>query len=119
VAMAASRIAVPEVDLARIRRYCEGRVPAHVRDQVRLEVDVRGTAVTIVECRAPWKPEFGPVWTRLPVARLRFVAASGVWTLNWRDRNEAWHRYTRIEPSKHLDALLADTAPDPTAIFWG
>jgi hypothetical protein len=110
---------LPELDVARIRRYCEGRVPFHLRDRVRIELEVRGRSVTIVECRAPWTPEIGPQWTRLPIARLRHVKSRGTWMLDCCDRNLRWHRYDRVEPSPHVDPLLAEIEADPTAIFWG
>jgi hypothetical protein len=42
---------VPETDVARVQRWCRGRLPEQVRDQVRIEVDVAEHYVTIVECR--------------------------------------------------------------------
>lgn len=67
---------LPELDLARIQRYCDGRVPTRLRDQIRIELEVRGRAVTILECRAPWTPAIGPQWMRFPIARLRHVLLS-------------------------------------------
>ena len=103
--MSATKSVLPEIDLAKIRRYAEGRVPAHLRHQVRVEIEVTGCAVTI--------------WTRFPIARLRFSPTASAWTLFWRDRNSAWHRYQRTEPAPFVDPLLAEIAADPTAIFWG
>jgi len=114
-----SRTALPELDLARIQRFCDGHVPRHLLDKIRIEMEVQGRAVTILECRPPWSPEIGPEWTRLPVARLRHVAARRVWELFWCDRNLRWHRYDRIKPSRHVEALLAEIDADPTSIFWG
>lgn len=111
--------ALPELDLARIQRYCNGRVPARLRDQIRIELEVRGRSVTILECRPPWTPAIGPEWTRMPVARLRYLAGRSVWLLDWRDRNERWHLYDDIEPSRHVEPLLAEIEKDPTSIFWG
>jgi hypothetical protein len=45
---------VPELHLRVILRWCQQRVPAHVRDQVRVEHHVRGRNVTIVERRPPF-----------------------------------------------------------------
>ena len=117
--MATTKTALPELDLARIRRYCQARVPARLSDQIRIEVDVSGRSVTIMECRAPWKPEFGPDWTRFAIAQLRHVQAHRVWALYWRDRNSSWHRYDRVGPAEHVEPLLAEIEADPTSIFWG
>jgi hypothetical protein len=110
---------VPDLDLARIRRYCVERVRAHVAHLVRLELDVDRGLVTILECRPPWSPEMGPAWTRFPIARLRFTASRGEWTLYSRDRNLAFHRYAWIGPTPDVTVLLAEIEADPTIIFWG
>lgn len=81
--------AVPELDLARIQRYCDGRVPSHLHDKIRIELEVH------------------------------YLAARGVWLLDWRDRNLRWHRYDLIKPSAHVEPLLAEIEADPTSIFWG
>ena len=84
-----------------------------------MEVVVRGTSVTIVECRPPWRADLGPDWSRIPIAQLRYDPTRIAWALYWRDRNLRWHRYDRIAPVSHVDPLLAEIDADPTAIFWG
>jgi hypothetical protein len=51
---------IPELDLAKIRKYARRVVSPDIRDQIRMEVDIRGKTVTIVECRPPWREDFGP-----------------------------------------------------------
>jgi hypothetical protein len=109
----------PEIDVARVQRWCEAHVPERARHQVRLECEVDGSYLTIVERRAPWRADFGPDWTRLPVARLRYTKASEKWTLYWRDRNLRFHRYDHIKPSAHVAELIDEIDRDPTGIFWG
>ena len=117
--MASAAGALPELDVARVQRWCEGRVPEHARHQVRVECEVNGSYLTIVECRAPWRDDLGPGWTRLPVARLRYVKGSRTWALYWRDRNLRFHRYDRIKPSEKVSKLIDEIDRDPTHIFWG
>lgn len=112
-------MALPEIDVARIRRWCAARVLEAVRDQVRVEADVTDRHVTIVECRPPWRADFGPEWTRFPIARLRYTQASKQWSLNWRDRNLRFHEYDRVPPTGTVEDLLTEVDRDPTAIFWG
>jgi hypothetical protein len=64
----------------------------------------------------PWRADFGPEWSRLPIARLRYTKASRTWTLYWRDRNLRFHRYDRIEPSVNLSDLIRELDRDPTNI---
>lgn len=81
--------------MARVQRWCRGRVPERVRDEVRVEVDVADRHLTIVECRPSWRADMGAEWTRFPIARLRYVKAKGLWSLYWRDRNLRFHAYDR------------------------
>jgi hypothetical protein len=110
---------LPELDVARVQRWCAARVPERVRHQVRVECAVEARHLTIVERRAPWRGEAGPSWTSLPVARLRYAKTTKTWTLYWRDRSHRFHRYDRLPPSPHVDELLAEIDRDPTCVFWG
>ena len=110
---------LPELDVARVQRWCRARVPERVRDQVRVEVDVAPRHRTIVECRPPWRADVGPNWTRHPIARFRYTRSTGQWSLYWRDRNLRFHEYDRVAPTDRLEELLMELDLDPTAIFWG
>lgn len=110
---------LPELDVARVRRWCDNRVPEHVRGEVRVECEIASRYLTIVECRPPWRPDLGSDWTRFPIARLRYTKTSNQWSLYWRDRHLRFHLYDLIEPSPHVTALLQEIDCDPTAIFWG
>ena len=113
---------IPENDLARLRRWVDARnadLPERARGLIRYELDVTDRTVTIVECRPPWRPEYGPEWTRFPIARLRYTKTRGEWSLYWRDRNLEFHEYDLVDPTPHVDDLLAEIERDPTAIFWG
>lgn len=110
---------LPGLDVATICHYCEQRVPPHALHQVRIEAEVSDRSVTVVECRAPWREDYGPEWTRRGIARLRFTAKYHHWTLYWSDRNQRWHRYDPIGPSPDVLAMLDELDRDPTSIFWG
>ncbi|WP_276140859.1 DUF3024 domain-containing protein [Rhodococcus sp. T2V] len=110
---------LPELDIARVQRWCGARVPEHARHEVRLECEVAARHLTIVERRAPWCDDVGPEWTSLPIARLRYTKATRTWSLYWRDRNLRFHAYDRLAPSPHLKTLLTELDRDPTCIFWG
>jgi hypothetical protein len=110
---------LPELDIARVRRWCQQRVPAHARDQVRVECDIGSRHLTILESRPPWREGTSLEWTRFPIARLHYTQAAKTWTLYWRDRNLRFHRYDQLPPSPSIDDLLTEIDRDPTAIFWG
>ena len=107
----------PETDLAWIAKYCADKVPAHVRKEVRVELETRGRSVTIIDCRPPWDGGTGP-WSRLKVAQLRYRPESRDWTLHCRDRNEKWLDYLDGFSGTAAE-LLAEIDEDPTCIFWG
>lgn len=114
-------MSLPETDVARVRRWVteqNERIGSHI-DEMRVEMDVDSRAITILECRPPWREDFGPEWTRQEIARLRHTKATGVWTLYWPDRHSKFHRYESIEPTSNVEELLTEIDQDPTAIFWG
>lgn len=105
--------------VTQVERFCERRVPADMRDRVRLEFLVRGDSITIVERRRPWHPDYGPEWSSLKIAQFRYEPSRGEWSIYWRDRNERWFLYSEAASSRDLGQLLAEVESDPTGIFWG
>lgn len=111
-------MAIPEDDLLKIGRWCAERIPQHLLDQLRVECEATDRHVTIFESRPPWDGSDG-AWTQFPIARLRYTATTGQWSLYWRDRNLKFHEYKRKRPTKNVQSLLGfvDSFEDP--IFWG
>ena len=97
--------------------YCERRVPAHVRAEVRLEFQIKGERVTLVERRPPFRRK--GEWTTQAVAQFRRDQDTRHWVLYCADRNSRWHKYEGVRASKTLTPLLAEVDRNPTAIFWG
>lgn len=113
---------IPELDQHRITRWVEARndgLPDATRVKIHYEVDLTATTVTILECRPPWRPDYGPNWTRFPIARLRYTKTRRQWSLYWRDRNLRFHLYELASASSSVEDLLAELDRDPTGIFWG
>lgn len=108
---------IPETDIARIRRWCDGQVPRHLWDQVKVEADVEPRHVTIVEVRPPWDGVGDP--TRMPIARLRWTQSRTEWSLYWRDRNLKFHTYDRAQPTPHVQELLDLVGSRTDPIFFG
>lgn len=63
-------MALSELEKIRIEKlftdYCEQKIPLHIRDQIRIEFQIRGDEVSLFECRAPWRGE--DEWTSMKVA---------------------------------------------------
>jgi hypothetical protein len=116
-------VAIPEAIerevTKKVEAFCNRRVPAEWRDRIQLEWSVRGNAITIAERRPPWPEDFGPDWSLVKVAQLRFEPAARAWTLYCSDANGRWLRYGDAEPSNDIRSLLHEIDSDPTGIFWG
>jgi hypothetical protein len=110
---------VPRADVERIQRLCAGRVPAEHSDEVRVECEVDPRAVTVVEWRPPWREHFGPEWTRMPIARFRYVATTRLWTLYYHRHTSRWERYPLLGSTTRIEPLLNELELDPICVFWG
>ncbi len=113
---------VPEIDLARVRRFVNRRnneIPPGARHEIRIEMDVTPTSVTIVECRPPWRPEYGAEWTRhrWHGSVTRRPAVSGRSTGKTGTRRSTCT--TAFEPTPTVERLLTEIDADPMCIFWG
>ena len=112
-------LVLPATDVARIQELCDARVPPEAREHVRVELEQERHAVNIVEYRPPWREDYGPEWSRLPIARLRYVASKRLWTLYYHRYTGRWERYPLLGPSRRLADLLSEVAEDPICVFWG
>jgi hypothetical protein len=108
---------MPGTDLKRIERWCREQVPEHLSDQLRVKCEVGPSHVTIFETRPDWRG--GPDWLEVPIARLRYAAGTGQWTIYWRDRNLRFHGYDRKLPSKNVQSLLDHIGSREDPIFFG
>lgn len=102
----------------KVEEFCKKKVPPHMSKEVNFSYKIRGNGVTIFENRAPWH-ESMKEWTSMAVAQIRFNGKTGKWTLFCADRNDKWHEYYDMEPTKNIDKILEEIDGDPTGIFWG
>ena len=100
---------------AKLGAWCRARVPEHIRDGLRYEHSIRGSAATVFEVRPVW--DGSPGETRGKVVQIRFE--NDVFALYCCDRNGRWHFFEPFEPTKDLDAVLAEIEADRTGIFFG
>ena len=76
--------------------YIEGKIPAHVRDKVRLSYRFRGNTIILFEHRPAFRTP--DRWTDSTVAQFRYDPGGNNWTLYCADRNSRWHKYDDLEP---------------------
>jgi Protein of unknown function (DUF3024) len=98
--------------------FCEARVPVELRDKVRFEYGIRGTRITLRDCRPHWRDASQP-WSHMPVAQMRFDPEEHTWALFWADRNGKWILYDPLPPAKKLEDLIEEIDVDPHGAFWG
>jgi len=110
-------MSIPDIALAKIRRFCEHRTPPEFRNQMRLEATSRGNSVTVSDHRPFW--DTSDEWVSMKIAQLRYQPETQEWTLYWADSNSRWHRYDDLESTRDLDAVIAEIDEDPTCIFFG
>lgn len=111
-------VAIPELDAARVGRWCRERVPKHLWNELQVQCDITDRHITIVEVRPPWDGA-DELWTRFPIARPRYTATTGLWSLYWRDRHLRFHAYKRLPPSPSIGVLLDHIEHSGGTIFWG
>lgn len=109
-------MALPEVELARVRELLDLFCGARSGDSVRLEYHIRGNRVTLVESR----PLFidPSMLNSVNVAQFEFDVEQQVWTLYWYDRKNRRQPYPTGRNRDTLEKLLAEVGSDPTGIFW-
>jgi len=75
---------LPDLAIAKVKRFCDQKIPVHVRDQLVWEVDTRGRAIAIYERRPPWHPDDeNKEWTKREIAQFRYDPELFTWTLYW------------------------------------
>lgn len=114
-------VAFNELDLRRIERIvggvCRRRTRPEVAHELRLIYEVDGQSVVISEERPDWRDPAKRMLT--PVAKLRFVRTSGLWTLYWMRADLKWHAYQPAPPTADLATLVAVVDRDPYGAFFG
>jgi hypothetical protein len=66
--------------MRRVTELCERLGPPET-DRIRLTATVEANAIVVADERAPWDDSAGE-WTTTPVARLRWAATRGEWSLS-------------------------------------
>ena len=114
-------MAFSELELKRIEAvvgaFCQGRIPAHLHSELRIEYSVSGQFVLIEEVRPAWRDPGR--FTRTGVAKLRFVRTSGLWQLFWQRASLKWQSYEPLANSSELSALVREVDVDPYGCFFG
>jgi hypothetical protein len=85
----------------------DARVPPEACAKVRVEVERQRQTINIVERARRAAIDSGPEWSRLPVARLRYVGSKGPRTLSHLRRTGRWERYPLLGRAAASTTYLA------------
>ena len=114
-------MALSEIQRAQVTKrlavFCDARVPAAVRNKVRVGFRIKGNEVVLFEER----PDFHDPgdWREMVVAKFKYVRTQRHWRLYCQHRDLRWHEYEALAAARSFDRLLDEVATDPTGIFWG
>ena len=100
----------------KLGNYCEQKIPADVRDRIKLSYEFHGNSVILVESRLVFR---GEGWVHMKIAKFKYNSKDGTWELFWADRNDRWHSYFETGHEKNFQVLLDAVEEDATGIFWG
>lgn len=107
---------LPELDVARVRRYCDNRLRWWELDSTRVECEVGAEHLTIyIYFRMS---EAAEQWMKLAVARFDYSAGDRLWTLSWADRENRFHAYAAVDPAPSVGPLLEALDEDEEERFW-
>ena len=110
-------VLVQHIAHTRLGALCERRAPASGRAGLRLDLEFADNHVTLVESRP--RADDPASWQQLAIARFRYNAAAGTWTLLCPafGGKDAWRPYPAA-PTREFDRLVATLDEDTTGIFW-
>lgn len=102
----------------KLAAYCAQKIPADIRDRVRLDVELEGEKLTLIESRPHIRNH--ETWTHLPVAQFRYNQGSSTWSLYCPHLGnpEVWRPYP-AKPQHDLGQLIKLLDEDETGAFWG
>ncbi len=114
-------MAFNELDLKRIDKlvggFCQRRTRPKFAAELRLVYAIEGQSVVISEERPDWRDPAKRM--SRPLAKLRFVRTSGLWTLYWMRADLRWQRYEAAAASPDLARLAEVIDRDEYCCFFG
>jgi len=107
---------VPDTAIAAVRAPCDERLRDADHREVRLDVEVEESAISIIERHAPFMGV--GEWTATPLAQLR-LEDDGSWTMYATDDDDQWEPFFDVADHQPLEVLLTELTEDPSSYFWG
>ena len=114
-------MAFSDIELQRIKKrvggLCAQRTPAHLKDKLRFEYDIKKQNVFIYEIRPVWN---NPTeHTKYTFAKITYVKSQNIWKLYWKRASGKWKLYEPKDTDKDLGVLVREIDKDPFGCFFG
>ena len=107
---------IPDTAVDAVRSMCDERLRNADPEEIRLDVDVEESAISIIERHPPF-PAIGE-WTATALAQLR-LEEDDTWTLYVTDDDQGWELFFDVADHQPLEVLLEELTNDPSSYFWG
>jgi nicotinamidase-related amidase len=107
-----------QLAIKQIEKYCNTKLPEHVRNEIALKYELKGNTITLIESRPRWD-DASAVWIDMPIAKMKYDVKSMKWQLYCVLGNGKWIVYDDLEPQQDMQECLDEIEEDPTCIFWG
>jgi len=115
--MAFSEIEEKRID-SLVGALCRAKSPAKYRNELKYSYEIDGHAVSIWEERPRW--DNPTEWTKMGIARFRYIKAKREWKLYWMRRDLKWHSYDpEVSTAKSLEPLVRVVAEDKWGALFG
>lgn len=109
-------MALSEIESVRVHELLEVFCKERASDSVKLEYNIKGNRVTLVESRPLFIDPH--IWNSVNVAQFEFIPELRTWILYWYDRKNRRQPYPTGRNRDILEKLVAEVGKDPTGIFW-
>ena len=107
---------IPDSAIVAVRALCDERLRNADPTDVRLDVEVESSAISIIERHAPFMGV--GEWTATPLAQLR-LEDDDTWTMYTTDDDDEWELFFDVADHQPLAVLLEELTEDPSSYFWG
>jgi len=97
--------------------YCQWRMPWSMPGKEILAHQWQGEEI-ILQRQHP-KPNSPDEWVGISIAKFRYQESRGDWSLDWCDKDQAWHQFDVLIGAGTITRLVVALERDPTGVFWG
>lgn len=114
-------MAFSELEKKRIEKivgtFCDNRVPARARDQLKVGFRIEGQNIFLFESRPRWDDP--SEWMDLDFAKLTYVKSRSAWKLYWMRASGKWNLYKPHGEDNDISKLFNTIDEDSNGCFFG